>query len=143
MENSIPTEPASKETPVEELGDKYASLSLGKEAICELEIQESLENGGQGEHIDLRWAAVGRFLSEKAIKFDVMRQVLASVWRPVFGIHVKELSGNLYLFQFFHEKDICRILNEGPWSFENSTLILKRLMDGDQPTKVTLDHCEF
>nr|GMC74068.1 uncharacterized protein LOC109172169 [Ipomoea batatas] len=116
---------------------------LSLEPERELEIQETGEADESGEHIDLRWAAVGQFLTDKVIKYEVMRQVLAAVWRPAFELHIKELVGNLYIFQFFHEKDICRILNEGHWAFENPTLVLKRVMEGDQSTKMKLDYCDF
>ncbi|KAK6164785.1 hypothetical protein DH2020_001649 [Rehmannia glutinosa] len=40
-----------------------------------------------------------------------MQNRLASLWRHVKGIFIKELSGHIYLFQFFHQLDLQRVLN--------------------------------
>lgn len=104
-----------------------------------LEILEQDADINFGAGVDLRWAAVGRFLADKSIKIEVMQQVLASIWRPVRGVQVKKIANNGFIFQLFHEKDVQRILHDGLWPFENATLVLKRLNDGDQSTNVVLD----
>lgn len=34
---------------------------------------------------------------------------------------------NIYIFKFFHELDIKRVLDDGPWTFNQQVLVLKRL----------------
>lgn len=128
---------------VGELGDHYARVTLDDEENVGVEILEPPADNSSGTGVDLRWAAVGRFLADKSIRVEIMKQVLASVWRPVKGVRVKEIPNSRFVFQFFHEKDIQRILNEEPWAFENATLVLERLKDGDQPTNVFLDRVNF
>ncbi|XP_031106522.1 uncharacterized protein LOC116011141 [Ipomoea triloba] len=85
------------------------------------------------------WTVVRRFLTEKLIKIEYMRQVMALVWQPVRGVQVSELQPNLFLFVFFHESDMHHVLQEGPWSFENHTLICRQVQDGVLPGDVVLD----
>lgn len=128
------------------LGDletKYANVSLVDEEDVGLESLETEAEKESGAGVDLRWAAVGRFLTDKSIKIQVMRQVLDSIWRPVKGVRIKAIEDNRFIFQFFHEKDMQRIIGEGPWAFENATLVLKRLGDGDQPMNILLDRVEY
>lgn len=125
------------------LGDRYAKVTLDDDGDVGLEILEPQMENSPGTNVDLRWATVGRFLADKHIKVEAMQQVLASVWRPVKGVRVKALAPNLFIFQFFHEKDIQRIMREGPWAFENATLVLKRLNEGDQPANVALYRVDF
>ena len=43
-----------------------------------------------------------------------------------------------FYFSFFHEIDITRVLEEGPWKFDQHLLIFHRLEDNEQPTRVPL-----
>ncbi|XP_031116699.1 uncharacterized protein LOC116020362 [Ipomoea triloba] len=89
------------------------------------------------------WAMVGRFLMNKLIKLEYMRQVLASVWQPVKGVQVSELQPNLFLFVFYHVTDMQQVLNEGPWSFENNSLVCRQVRDGVLPVDVVLDSIDM
>lgn len=60
------------------------------------------------------------------------------MWRPVLGMRVKEIRPNLFIFQFFHERDVSRVIDRGPWGFENYTLVSKRLDADDIPEKIPL-----
>ncbi|KAK6144583.1 hypothetical protein DH2020_021403 [Rehmannia glutinosa] len=87
-----------------------------------------------------QWCLVGRFLTNRGISFMAMKNTLASLWRPVKGVLIKELGPNMLLFQFFHELDIHRDESNGPWTFDNQLLLKKRLEEGEQPSKVTIFH---
>lgn len=111
-------------------------MSLEAEEERGVDLPDETED--QSASINMHHAMVGKFLTDKHIKFDYMQQVLASVWRPVMGMRVKEIKTNLFVFQFFHEKDISRVIENGPWGFENYTLVCKRLNPDDIPEKTTL-----
>ncbi|XP_057810308.1 uncharacterized protein LOC131024788 [Salvia miltiorrhiza] len=86
---------------------------------------------------------VGRFLTEQPINFNLMRSRLASIWRPGKGVFMKDIGDGRFIFQFFHELDLQRILDNGPWSYGNFPLILHKLKKGDLPSKVPLDTLPF
>lgn len=79
----------------------------------------------------------------KSIKFNIMKETLAAVWRPGKGMTVREVDPNLFLFQFYHEKDMKRILEDGPWSFEQNLLVLRRMEAHESPTEMTLSRSDF
>ncbi|XP_031127478.1 uncharacterized protein LOC116029568 [Ipomoea triloba] len=89
------------------------------------------------------WPIVGRFLTEKMVKLEYMRQVLASVWKPVRGVQVTELQPNLFMFVFYHVSDMQYVLEEGPWSFDNCTLVCRQVPDGVLPGDVVLDSIDM
>ncbi|XP_031120301.1 uncharacterized protein LOC116023439 [Ipomoea triloba] len=89
------------------------------------------------------WPVVGRFLTEKMVKLEYMRQVLASVWKPVKGVQITELHPNLFMFVFFHASDMEYVLDEGPWSFDNCTLVCRQVKDGVLPVEVPLDSVDM
>lgn len=92
---------------------------------------------------ELEFMAVGRLLTEKLIRFPYFRDTIAAIWRPTMGMNVKELQPKLYLFRFFHEGDMARIMDDGPWSYEQSLLLLRRLSPEEDPETVNITHTEF
>ncbi|XP_019185254.1 PREDICTED: uncharacterized protein LOC109180221 [Ipomoea nil] len=94
---------------------------------------------GDGDEEEETWRIVGRFLTQKMVKLDFMRQVLASVWQPVRGVQVTEIQRGLFLFVFFHKTDVEYVLNGGPWAFENNALVCREVLDGVNPVDVELD----
>ncbi|XP_074347410.1 uncharacterized protein LOC141686264 [Apium graveolens] len=103
---------------------------------------EGFEEAGQGENLgdfNAKLCLVGRFLSEGVMDFQAMQQTLAAIWKPGRGVYIKEVDVNLYLFQFYHEVDIKRVLDGNPWSFNRKTLIIARMKEGEIPRCVNLD----
>ncbi|XP_019158922.1 PREDICTED: uncharacterized protein LOC109155737 [Ipomoea nil] len=86
------------------------------------------------------WSIVGRFLTDRALKIEMMKRVLANAWRPLMGIEVADVEANLFIFTFFfYEADMKRVLEEGLWAFENATLICQALNADEHPTQVVLN----
>ncbi|XP_019161442.1 PREDICTED: uncharacterized protein LOC109158077 [Ipomoea nil] len=91
----------------------------------------------------IRYNLVGRFLTDRLIKADHMQQVMAAVWRPVMGMVVVALADDLFLFQFPHPRDMQRIIDDGPWSFDNQLLVCEQVPPGTSLEDVTLDSIPF
>lgn len=126
-----------RQDPVKEMEESFAMIRI-----------EDEEDGGivyEGEDethadIDVRWCLVGRFLTESTIDFQAMQHKLAALWRTGRGMYVKELQPNRYIFQFYHEVDIKRVLDGSPWTFGRFHLVLERLKKGDNPRTVSLNN---
>ncbi|KAJ9190024.1 hypothetical protein P3X46_001261 [Hevea brasiliensis] len=103
--------------------DQHNSLSLEDKDVDFLDLYEIEEERIEG----LKWRVIGRFLTDRSINFIAMKNTLASLWRPIKGVVIKELRINLYLFQFFHDLDIERVTNGVPWTFDQHILIMKEL----------------
>lgn len=56
---------------------------------------------------------------------------------------MKELDLNFYLFQFYHELDIKRVMEDCPWSFNRRALIVTRLKNGENPRNVDLNSMDW
>ncbi|XP_019164256.1 PREDICTED: uncharacterized protein At4g02000-like [Ipomoea nil] len=53
------------------------------------------------------------------------------------------LTDELFLFQFPHLRDLQRVVDDGPWSFENNLLICEQVPVGMRPEDVQLDSVPF
>ncbi|XP_031103139.1 uncharacterized protein LOC116006755 [Ipomoea triloba] len=124
---------------VNQLAEHCSDLVIDGEEIGGLDVPEELAATETAPH----WDLVGCFLTDRTIKFDHMQQVFASVWRPMMGMRVLSLEDDRFLFQFPHAKDMHRVIDDGPWSFENQTFVCKEVPSGTRPEDVILDTVMF
>lgn len=111
---------------MKEIEEKYAPMNLDEEEEGGVEYKGEKEEE-EIDIIDMRWCLLGRFLVDIPVDFNAIQNTLASLWKPGKGMFVKELEPNLYLFQFYHELDINRVIDGSPWTFNRAQLIFERL----------------
>ncbi|KAF4376444.1 hypothetical protein G4B88_000132 [Cannabis sativa] len=127
---------ASSSRTMEELEHRWDTICLEEEE----ESEEILEDEGDGNpEFDVRWSLVGKLLIGRISNYKVFQNMIADLWKPGKGMTVKILEQNRFLFQFYHEIDIQRVINGSPWTFDRKHLILKRLKTRDNPKMVELD----
>lgn len=85
------------------------------------------------------YVLVGKFLTEKNINFNAMKNVIASLWRPKEGMEIIDLGGQRYLFVFYHVLDMQKVLEAGPWTFEQSLLVYQCIKDSEDPHSIRLN----
>ncbi|KAH9680788.1 CCHC-type domain-containing protein [Citrus sinensis] len=133
----------SEKQPEVDISSGYASMSIDEEEESGLILEGDDIDGGNNVKIEYRFCLVGRFLTDKVINFAAMKNTMASLWRPGKGVCIKEVSPTLFLFQFFHEIDVKRVLEVGPWTFDQHILLVKRLEENEQPQLVPLFFTSF
>lgn len=115
---------------------EYANLSIDDEEEGGLVIQEIPEDT---QIIDYTLCLVGSFVNQKKVNFGAMMDTLSSIWRPVKGVFMEETNTpNVFLFRFFHKLDMQRVMDDGPWTFNQHALLVKRLEDTDQLSSIQL-----
>ncbi|XBH87728.1 hypothetical protein VPH35_075136 [Triticum aestivum] len=82
--------------------------------------------------------AVGKVMSDRPARVDALVNTLGRIWAPFKGIECKDLGMNKFLFTFREITGRDKALNNGPWMFNKSLLVMEKL----NPTK-TLDEYEF
>ncbi|KAJ8747492.1 hypothetical protein K2173_014391 [Erythroxylum novogranatense] len=119
------------------MAEDMASLSVdddGEEEVVVIDDDIAKESG------DSTLSVVGHFLTERPVNFTAMKHRLATLMKPVMGMSVREVNGELYLFQFYHKVDMDRILDMSHWSFNNQALLMEKMGDYDHPCDVPLNH---
>lgn len=86
---------------------------------------------------------MGSFITEGEVDFAAMQHTLAALWKPGKGVYMKKVDTNLYLFQFYHEIDVKRVMEGYPWSFNKKSLIMARMKEGDNPQCMELNSIDF
>lgn len=67
-----------------------------------------------------------------------MQHKLAALWRPGRGVYIKQLEANRFIFQFYHEVDIKRVIVGSPWTSGRFHLVLQLLEEGENPGAVEI-----
>ncbi|KAM6559477.1 hypothetical protein CsatA_028716 [Cannabis sativa] len=121
-----------------DLSKKWADMCLDEEEDTEAIFDE--KDGDETEpDLDDRWCLIGRLLTGKVSDFLVLQNIMADLWKPGKGMYVKILEQNRFLFQFYHEIDIRRVINGSPWTYDRKQLIIERLKPGGNPKNVMLN----
>lgn len=126
---------ARSEVPLEEM---YANLVIDDE-----------EEGGiivnNNEIVAQKqiYVLVGKFLTEKNINYSAMQNVMAGLWRPKEGMEVHDMGGLKYSFVFFHKLDVQKVIDGGPWSFEQAMLVYHQVKEGEDPLTLKLQELEI
>ena len=109
---------------IQEMEESFAKFNMEEEEQGGISYEDETEDLCE---IDLRWCLVGRFLTDSAIDFQAMQHKMASLWKPRRGMFVKPLEANRFMFQFYHEIDIKRVVEGSPWTFGRFHLAFVRL----------------
>ena len=114
------------------------SLSQRKTEFLSL---EGVDDVGGEDTFEL--SLVGRFLTDRSINFNFMRDRLSHLWRPGKGVCISELANQWYIFKFFHVVDLKRVLAGGPWTYDNHLLILHWIQLGECPNQIPINSIDI
>ena len=85
---------------------------------------------------------VGRFFSDRQIKLNFMSTTMASTWRPVCGVTIKEIGENRYLSVLPRTRPATNP-RQWPLVIRKCTLVLSRIKNNELPQTVALDKAMF
>lgn len=120
------------------LEDLYARLTLEDEEDGGVVVAE-----GEVQRPVITYVLMGRFVTDKNINFNAMQNVLAALWRPKEGMEVYDIGGHRYSFVFYHMLDLQKVLDGGPWTFEQNLLVYHCLKDNEDPHLVSLNSMDI
>ncbi|MBA0649708.1 hypothetical protein Goklo_017242, partial [Gossypium klotzschianum] len=83
------------------------------------------------EEVDHDYCLVGCFLTTRMVNFQAMKNTLVNVWHLIGGVVISDLDEKRFLFKFYHEVDIERVIKGDPWTFNNHLLIIHRLLENE------------
>lgn len=123
----------------EEIANSVSRLRIDEEEdqILDLEtINPSSEN-------QVSLLLIGKLLTERSYNVDAFKKTITTVWAPQHGLVIRTLKPNLFAFQFYHWRDMAKVMEGRPWCFDNMLVLLKEAEGDEQPDQVTLKHSPF
>ncbi|KAK5818526.1 hypothetical protein PVK06_023467 [Gossypium arboreum] len=86
---------------------------------------------------------VGCFLTASVVNFPAMRNTMANIWHPLEGVQISDLGEKRFLFKFFNEIDISRVIIGAPWTSNNHLLVFHRIGENEDPMDVPLVYSDW
>jgi len=91
----------------------------------------------------LKHCLIGRVLADREIQFAYFSERMSRAWKPGKRVKITKSVADCYLFQFHHEVDVARVLDEGPWLYDNFHIVVDRIAPGAVANFVPLNHIDF
>ena len=123
----------------EEIANSVSKLRIDDEEDQVLDIESlnpNLEN-------KVSLLLIGKLLTERSYNVDAFKRTITTVWAPKHGLVIRTLKPNLYAFQFYHWRDLAKVMEGRPWCFDNMLVLLKEADGDEQPDQVNLQHSPF
>ncbi|KAL0325207.1 UNVERIFIED_CONTAM: hypothetical protein Sradi_5090000 [Sesamum radiatum] len=111
-----------------------------EDEVAGLEISSAGEIGNTENDAFL---LVGRLLTPRTFRYDVMSSTLSTLLRPARGMDVRLVGDNRFLLRFNHMVDRDRALMGCPWTFDRNLVILQSVSEDENPLEVDLNWCQF
>lgn len=118
------------------LASMWKSLSLSKNEARTLEIDPSKLSIPKK-------AIIGKLAMKKHVSLYDVDKGFKIFWKTGKEMETTQMGDNLYLFVFKNEQTIQRILENQPWNFRSSLLIMDRIHENECPTAFNLHRSHF
>ena len=123
--------------------DVVAEMEKMKLTVEEEETIEISDEGRQVEIESCKLSLIGKLLTCKPFNKRAAKNTLKKAWGLENEVQIMEVGANLFQFKFNTEFDLERILNGGPWSFDNQMLMLTKWQKGMKADNVRLNHASL
>ena len=78
-----------------------------------------------------------RFLTNRPYNQRAAKASLRSMWKLGNDLRIVDMGEGLFQFRFKLESQLTWVLDNGPWSFDNNLLVLKRWERGMTANSIT------
>ncbi|PPS04462.1 hypothetical protein GOBAR_AA16201 [Gossypium barbadense] len=112
-----------------------------EDGLANLRIHDEEEEiWAMDEDVEQEFCLVGCLLTARMVNFQTMKNMLANVWHLIGGLLILNLREMRFLFKFFYEVDIDRVIKEAPWTFNNHLMVFHRLLEDEDSMEVPLTY---
>nr|POF05709.1 uncharacterized protein CFP56_39797 [Quercus suber] len=83
----------------------------------------------------------GKFLTTRQYNQRAVKNLLRTMWKFGSDLKIIDVGEGLFQFKFAMESQLVWVLNNGPWSFDNYYLLLRRWEKRMNASSIEFTHC--
>lgn len=86
---------------------------------------------------------IGRVLTVKKVRFANFKERLGSIRNSVKRVSITQADAYRFLLLFIHHLDVGKVMDEGPWLYDNFNMVIERISPGVVLSSVNLNHMDI
>ncbi|KAF7146890.1 hypothetical protein RHSIM_Rhsim03G0079400 [Rhododendron simsii] len=86
---------------------------------------------------------VGKLLTKRGFSKAALKDTMRKVWGSPLGLRIVDVGDKLFHFRFSNESDLQRVVNGGPWCFDNMLFLLRKWEVGMKVDNVDFHEIDF
>lgn len=72
---------------------------------------------------------VAKFFTKRVVNTEAVARTFKPLWKPSGELKIRDIGGNLLLFEFEDSMDLERVLEFEPWSYDKSLVVFQCAID--------------
>ncbi|GAV65310.1 DUF4283 domain-containing protein, partial [Cephalotus follicularis] len=118
----------------------WEHLKLTDEEEKDISVDDSMIDNNDPKGF---YCLIGSLWKLKYFNKEVLKNRMQSLWRTQYGLKIREVGNNLFLFMFNNDEDRWRVLKSRPWHFDKHILLPEKLSKETRPSPVSLHRASF
>ena len=86
---------------------------------------------------------VAKFLTKRVVNAEAVSRTFKPLWRLIGKMKIRDIGGNILLFEFDDALDLERVLELEPWTYDKSLVVFRRAVDVDSAPLLPFDSVTF
>ena len=84
-----------------------------------------------------------KFLTKQVVNAEAVSRTFKPLWRLIGEMKIRDIGGNILLFEFDDALDLERVLELEPWTYDKSLVVFRRAVDVDSAPLLPFDSVTF
>ena len=84
-----------------------------------------------------------KFFTKRVVNAEAVGRTFKPLWKPIGEMKIRDIEGNILLFEFDDAMDLERVLEFEPWSYDKSIVVLRRAVDAESAPSLNFDSVTF
>ena len=107
-----------------------------------MEEEEQGANVSQKKEVTIvRLAA--KFFTKRVVNAEAISRTFKPLWKPIGEMKIRDIGGNILLFEFDNVMDLERELQFEPWSYDKSLVIFQRAVYVESAPQLAFNSVTF
>ena len=84
-----------------------------------------------------------KFFTKRVVNIEAVSRTFKPLWKLIREMKIRDIGGNILLFEFDDALDLERVLELEPWTYDKSLVVFRRAVDVDSAPLLPFDSVTF
>ena len=84
-----------------------------------------------------------KFFTKRVVNAEAVSRTFKPLWKLIREMKIRDIGGNILLFEFDDALDLKRVLELEPWTYDKSLVVFRRAVDVESAPLLPFDSVTF